>query len=297
MAVIMEIPPVAPGTKLRLDSAKSGLARGAVSYCISIANQLLLPDICLADSDKQNRRRNRPSLNAIINSRSSPPTRGLRTRCNLFAACLFATALPACKMVTVPTADATPPIVKMDLYFGDEVGELANNFGGWRRSVRMTEELTLVASAEDAESGISTLEIVAMVINECDVTRSFPGPGPGAPHGPPVGQTTLQQNERVLASASAAAAGNTTSLPQTRLANAKMRLEDLKPEPCGPVKFWVNDDPPTAVTIAERSTTFCGVRVFARAQNGTGQTQSTDTGFFVEGPRGSGAFPCVSVPF
>jgi hypothetical protein len=149
----------------------------------------------------------------------------------------------------------------------------------------------LVASAEDADSGITSVEIVATEITECMVSRSFQGRR-GVPAGPPVGQRRLRETEHVLGSATATA----SPLPRTRLVNATLRLADFEPQ-CDPIKFAVNDDPPTYVIIAEQSMTFCGARVFTRGRNGAGGTDSTRTGLIMEGPPQSSSFPCASVPF
>jgi hypothetical protein len=216
-----------------------------------------------------------------------------------FLVITIALQLAACKTaVRIDPSDKTQPIVKMDLYGLDEPGYDFISFSDCcrvRRTVRISDELNILASAEDIESGISSLEIVAVVYSECVVIRSFRG-SRGVPDGPPVGQRNLRQIEHVLASTSVTTKESANSLPQKLLAKAKTRLKDLSPEPCPSIKFFVNDDPPTAVTIAEQGTTFCGVRVFARAKNGLGQTQSTATILLVEGPPGSGAFPCAAVP-
>src|SRR5215510_5919919 len=98
--------------------------------------------------------------------------------------------LASCKTtVRINPSDMTAPIVKMDLYGVKEPGQ---NFIGFadccnlRRTVGISDVLTLVASAEDRESGISSLEIVAVVISECRVIQSFRG-SHGVPDGPPVG--------------------------------------------------------------------------------------------------------------
>jgi hypothetical protein len=124
------------------------------------------------------------------------------------------------------------------------------------------------------------------------VSRTFQG-RPGVPDGPPAGRILVDETERVLGAAPAGGGAQ----PTTRLVNANMTLGDLEPPACPPVKFAVNDDPPTYVDIAEQSTTYCGVRVFARAVNGTGGAKSTAKALLLIGPPQSGVIPCRSVPF
>lgn len=222
-------------------------------------------------------------------------------RAGTVVVCLSAMALAACKTVAIPAADQTAPVVRMDIYGIDEPDATFLDFRDCctlRRTVGLGDELTIVASAEDADSGIQSVEIVATVITECLVTRSYPGKGP-VPGGPPEGTMVLRQTEQVLASSDGSGAAN-ASAPETRLVNAKTRLVDLAPEACGPVTVSIREDPadpPLTATVAERATTFCGVRFFARGKNGVGGTHSTATALIVEGPPRSGAFPCRSVPF
>ena len=209
------------------------------------------------------------------------------------------TELAACTTVEISRSDTTPPVIKMDIHGvidGQEhYTSLWSDSNSIRRTVGKADKLTLFAWAEDSESGISSAEIVAETIRECQVTQSFPGRG-GAPDGPPVGQRTLLQSDIVLA-AVRAVTGNARSLREMRFVIAKSRLKDLQSGLCPSIRFFVNDDPPMAVIIAVQSTTFCGVRVFARGKNGVGLAHSTATGLLVEGPPRSGAFPCSSVPF
>jgi len=218
-----------------------------------------------------------------------------------FLVVTIALQLVACKApVRINPFDKTQPIVKMDLYGVDEPGYDFISFSDCcmiRRTVRISDELNILASAEDRESGITSLEIVAIVISECKVIQRFNN-GRGIPPAPPVGQITLLQSEHVLG-ANDAAEGSANSLPQLLLAKAKTHLRDFSQD-CGPIKYVYKDDPfdpPITVIQANQETTFCGVRVFARAKNGVGQTHSTATVLLVEGPPRSGAFRCASVPF
>ena len=94
-----------------------------------------------------------------------------------FLVITIALQLAACKTpVRIDPSDKTQPIVKMDLYGVDEPGSDFIPFSDCcmiRRTVRISDELNILASAEDRESGITSLEIVAIVISECKVTQRF----------------------------------------------------------------------------------------------------------------------------
>jgi hypothetical protein len=207
------------------------------------------------------------------------------------------TMLGGCETTSVPASDASAAEVKLDVY-GVETSYsgppgvlgLSDRCCTVRRSAPSTLELPLIASAKDEQSGIRSLEIVATVVRRC--TRERPTT---AAEGVP----TIQSVERVLARAGGTnAAGE--ALPITRLASTQTTLAALQPDPCPDLRRIVDEDAngqPIYQTVDRQTTTFCGVRIVARAANGVGTATPTASAFVVEGPIGAGALSCPEVPF
>ena len=206
------------------------------------------------------------------------------------AALALVTSISDCRDVPVPAADGTSPVVKLDVYgvleYPGEDPLALNTCCTMRRNVALNDPLTVVASAEDRESGASSLEVVATVISDC-VRRNPPPGGPAS---------VRRSVDRVLASSGGA--GGTS--PPTRIANTSTRLFDLLEPPCPDVRRIVDEDAdgrPISVVVDTQATVFCGARFFARGTNGVGGAASTATLLLIDGSPRSSAFPCAGVPF
>jgi hypothetical protein len=67
---------------------------------------------------------------------------------------------------------------------------------------------------------------------------------------------------------------------------------------CPPSKRYIDDESGTRVVDGlPQITTFCGVRLTARSENGSGGTAQTFAVLLVPGSVGSWAFSCPQVPF
>jgi len=210
-------------------------------------------------------------------------------RGHAFLTVLLVIGSPSCEQVSVPPVDATPPTVKLDIYgIGDPTENPVSEDSSCctiRRSVPERNQLTLVASAEDRDSGVKTLALNAAVIRTCQAQSA-----PGVPVGTPIMEVTMIELAKV--------ASTGTQFPATRLENAYFRYGDHQPPECPHSKRYIDDANGTRVEDGlPQITTFCGVRLTATGENGTGVAASTGTLLLVAGPPRSGAFPCPSVPF
>jgi hypothetical protein len=180
--------------------------------------------------------------------------------------------------------DATPPTVKIDVHQlenGTGITDATDQCCQIRRAIQPAKVLPVLASGEDAESGVVSLEIAATVIQRC---RGIDSLG--------ITREGLFEIEVQIGAATAPAGTNTA--PAQLAAGGNFRLADQSSNHCPPIQ--VEDE--TGIHNRDRQLLeFCGARVFARARNGKGTVASTKTILIVPGLPGSGAFPCPGIPF
>jgi hypothetical protein len=185
--------------------------------------------------------------------------------------------------VDTSAEDATPPTVKIDVHQlenGTGITDATDQCCQIRRAIQPAKVLPVLASGEDAESGVVSLEVAATVIQRCRGVDSLG-----------ITRDGLFEIE-VRIGATTAPAG--TATPAQLTAGGDIRLADQSSNHCPPIQ--VEDE--TGIHNRDRQLLeFCGARVFARARNGKGTVASTKTILIVPGLPGSGAFPCSEIPF
>lgn len=186
--------------------------------------------------------------------------------------------------VDVQNEDASPPTVKMDIHdleLGTGITDVTSDCCMLRRAIQPAKTLPILASGEDAQSGVTSLQVEAIVIRRCRGTDSFG-----------IAREGLLEEKVVLARSAAEA--STTTAPKTLAAGGNFRLQDHIDGECPPILV---EDETGIHKRARQLLQFCGVRLSSTAQNGRQLTGSTKTVFIVPGQPESGSFPCPEVAF
>ena len=193
-----------------------------------------------------------------------------------------------CETVTVPADDNTPPTTKLEITgILDGQGNPDPVFNdssccARRRSVPDLAPLTIVASAEDPDSGVLNVAVWIWAIMRCRYEDSS-----GAI------QITGQSHVAVAGPVSGPLPPGSTA-PRSRSATASVRMADTPYGACQPKT--VTDANGQTRVLAAQPTGFCGRRAFIVTHNGNGVQGSGKGVLFTTGPFGSNNLPCPEIP-
>ena len=179
--------------------------------------------------------------------------------------------------------DSTLPTVTMDAH-GLEQGTGITTVNDQCCQIRPANQpgklLPIVASADDPESDIASIEIRADAIKRCQGTDSL-------------GVTRIGLFDTDIPLGTTSAPSGPTA-PTRLVANANFRLSDYSTGGCPPIQV----EDATGIHNRDRQLLqSCGARLLARARDGKGLVTSTRTILIVGGQPLSAALPCPQAPF